>query len=147
MFRKRSVFGFLSAILVVLLLLGGGAALFRAGYAQGYTTGLVTEGEAGELVSPENFYPRFSHHYRYPMGFFPGHLFGLFFGGLLFLMILRLIFFRRRGMCGPHPAAWKHWYQNHPEAQKWGPPPWAKDWKFPEENETPSEEDESEQDA
>jgi len=128
--------------LAVLLLLGGGAAIFRAGYAQGYTTGYSSDGEAGELAFPENFHPRFPYHYRYPLGFFPGHLFGLFFGGLFFLMILRLIFFRRWA----HPAAWKHWH-HHPEAQKWGSPPWAKDWKAPENEETPSDESESEQDA
>lgn len=151
MFRKRFVFGILAMIVIVGLMSVGGAVLYRTGFAQGYATSITAEGDVDELTFPGRFYPGYKYHYGYPRGFFPGHLFGLFFGGLFFLMfvsaIFRMIFFRRWGMAyGPHPAAWKHWY-HHPDAHKWGTPPWAKDEKVPEDDPEAPDEGEAEQDA
>lgn len=146
MFRKSPFFSILAMILVVAMLVGAGMAIFRAGYAQGVVTEF--DGDAGELISPWGFHPGAAYHYRFmPFGF---GLFGLFFKGLLFLMFVsfigRMFFFRRGRMaCGPHPAAWKYWH-DHPEAQKWGRPPWAKDGETrPDDAEVnPSEESEVE---
>ncbi len=150
MFRKRSIFGVLMTVLVILALTAGGFALFRAGFAQGYTSGLIAEGDASALTFPDGYPRSFGPHYGYPMGFFAfGRLIGMFFFvGLLVLLIggIRRMFWCRpwKHAGGSHPAAWKHW-RDHPEAHKWGTPPWAKDWKAPEDESAVSEEDEPSQ--
>ncbi len=135
MFRKKSVFGVLMTFLVILVLIAGGFALFRLGFAQGYSSGIITEGDGGALAYPDGFQRGFGHPYAYPMGFFGfGRLIGLFFFiGLLFMIFggIRRMFWCRpwRFAGGPDSEKWKEWYRHHPAAHKWGPPPWAGDEK------------------
>jgi len=125
------------------MLVGGGMAIYRTGYAQGVATEF--DGDMSELASPWGYYPGMAPYHGRHIGFFP---FGGFLGFLLFLMVIsfigRMLFFRRWHMgYGPHHAAWKYW-REHPEAHKWGPPPWAKGWNSSDEEESPLEEDEAE---
>ena len=133
MFRKKSVFGVLMAVLVILALIAGGFALYRLGFAQGYSSGIFAEGDGSGLPLPEGYHRGLGYHYGYPMGFFVfGRLIGLFFfNGLLFLLIggIRRMFWCRpwRYAGGPDSQKWKEWYRHNPAAHKWGPPPWAGD--------------------
>jgi hypothetical protein len=141
MFRRGLLFSILATIVVVVMLVGGGMAIYRTGFAQGLATEF--SGDTTELVSPWGSHPGFVPYHGRHFGFFP---FGGLLGLLLFFMVAsaigRMIFFRRGRMaCGPHPAAWKYWHE-HPEAHKWGPPPWAKGWNAPEEGDDASSEEE-----
>jgi hypothetical protein len=130
MFRRRTFFGILTVILAIVLLVAGGAALYRFGYAKGYAVGSASEGVAeGELpgVYQRGYFPHFSH----PMRFFPfGGLFGLFLGGMLLIMLFsaasRLVWYRHWKTAGPTHHGW------HGPPSWWGPPPWAQGEKPPE---------------
>ncbi len=135
MLRNKSIFGVLMTVLVILALVAGGYALFRLGFAQGFSSGSIAEGDGSALAFPEGFRPGYGYHYGHPLGFFGfGRLIGLFFFiGLLMLFIggIRRMFWCRpwRYAGGPDSEAWKKWYQHHPAAHKWGPPPWENDEK------------------
>jgi len=123
MYRRGIFVRILLAILLVVVIVGGGIATYRAGWGQGYLTGSSSssiEGvESGLLV------PQFGNQLYRP--FYPGFgfpFFGLCFGiGFIFLIMFLvgglLKPWRRRSWMGyPHHANWAN-----------GPmPPWAKEW-------------------
>ena len=136
MFRSKTIFRALMALLLVMALIAGGFALYRVGFTQGYSSGVISEGDGSALALPEGFRPGLMPHYGFgyghPMGFFfIGRLIGLFFFfGLLFMIfggIKRMFWYRHWRAAGRDSEAWKKWYQQHPAAHKWGPPPWAGD--------------------
>jgi len=130
MFRRGFFVRALGIILLLVLLIGGGYSIHRAGVAQGYALGLQTAGvEPGSLPEgvPDQFMPPIPYRvyggYGYGPGFHPffggfGFVFPLFFGLLFFFFITRLIFRPFWGWGGPHG------YGKYP-----GGPPWAKDWE------------------
>ncbi|MBL6983381.1 MAG: hypothetical protein ISR58_19555 [Anaerolineales bacterium] len=130
MFRKKPMFGVLMTVFVILALVAGGFALFRLGFAQGYSTNIIAEGDGSTLTYPDGLHPGFGRYYGHPMGFFFfGRMIGMFFFiGLLFMFfggIRRMFWYRRwKHAGGRDPDAWKdcHHHQHH-----WGPPPWARD--------------------
>lgn len=132
MFRGHFIFRLLGMLLLVGLLIGGSALLFRAGESQGYALGLAASGK--ELTAPApganpapgmfpgypfygyGFYRPFFMPFFAPFGFFGGGLFLLFFffviGG-----IFRMLFWSRHAMWrnGPgHSGPWAG-----------GPHPWG----------------------
>ena len=128
MFRRGIFFRVLGALLFLALLAVSGAAIHRAGVAQGYALGVATAVESGELPEgtlPNNPMQMMSYMYARPFGWYGhgfhpfggiGFIFPMFFGLLFFFFIMRMIF-RPWGWGGPHG------YGHH------GPPPWAKDWE------------------
>jgi hypothetical protein len=112
---------------VGLLVLGGGA-LYRAGWAQGYQAAALAASASGSegapmtpyygVYPPGAFYPAFG----YPPFFAP---FGLCLGVGFFLLLFFLIggLFRPHGW---HSHEWGRWGGG----PQHGPmPPWAKEWK------------------
>lgn len=123
MFRRSSfVFRILAALVLVAILLGAGALVYRLGFSQGLAqSAALSGGEAPRFTPGFPYAPGF---YRMHFGFFPGfHLFGLCLIGLLFLFIFGA-FFR-----GPWFWGWRwgpHHYASGPRgSQPWGGPPWA----------------------
>ncbi len=130
MFRNKKTFSILTIVILVLVLIAGGFALYRIGFLHGAAAGLNSE----DLMMGREFFDSYHSgrlpysgmfpHSRgfYPMGFNPlGGLLGLlFFGFILFLIfrgIASLFWGRRMHMAyGP----WQHHHGQH-----WGPPPWA----------------------
>jgi hypothetical protein len=121
-------------LLLVGLLIGGGAMAYRAGVSQGIArapevaTAISNAAESG-MGAPA---PGYGYGYGYPyygfrpyFGFFP---FGGIFGSILFLFLffglLRMIFFRRwawgYGRMREH-SPWKG------HAGHWGTPPWERE--------------------
>jgi hypothetical protein len=108
---STTIWRVLAALLVVGLLLGAGAMVYRAGVDQGLAQAAIVQGEEGQGAVPGfRFYPGF---YRPHFGFFPGFpLFGIFFFGLFFLFLLRWLF---------RPWGWGsrgHWHA-HPHTHPW----------------------------
>ena len=153
MFKKYSFWGIFLKILLVVLLVAGGIALYRFGYAHGYVTGAAVEvGEGmtwpevlhprfmpgvavevgeGSITWPGGLSPRFMPYHMHPRGFFPGRIAGLFFGGLLFFMgiaaIRRLIWFQRwQAADGPEGEAWMGGWHACAHPHHWGPAPWMR---------------------
>ena len=127
---------FVLRILVTLLLIGGliagGAALFRAGQAQGYALGVATAGKeitaqpqtapgAPGSAMPGPFYPRgpFAYGYGYGPHFMPFFMPFGFFGIGLFLLFLFLIGGAFRMFAFRRHMMWRH---NGPEGWNgpWG---------------------------
>jgi hypothetical protein len=128
MFGFRIFGRIILALILVGLLVGGGVAMYRTGWAQGYQAGALTVGAgSGEQLSPAPIYP------AYP--FYPGwgH-YGPFFGfspftPLLWLGFFVLIFFLIGGLF--RPWGWRRWGGGHMHGG-WGHgpmPPWAKEWE------------------
>jgi len=144
MFRKKSIFGALMTLLVVVVLVTGGFALFRVGFAQGYSTGITAEGDGSAIAFPDGFQRGFGPNIGYPMGVFVfGRLIGMFFFvGLLIMLIggiKRMFWYRHwKTAGGPGSEVWKDWHY-HPGAYKWGPPPWAKDENISNKSDEPDE--------
>ncbi len=134
MFCKKPVFSVLMTILVIIALIAGGFALFRVGFAQGYTSSLAADGDGSALIFPGDFQRGFPSHFSHPMGFFIfGRLIGMFFFvGLLILLIggiKRMFWFRHwKSASGPGSETWKDWH-HHAAAHHWGPPPWVQGGK------------------
>jgi hypothetical protein len=125
MFRKRPFWGIFTTIVIAILLVVGGIALYRWGYVQGYATGYSGEGESA-LMWPGDFHHGRAFYFARPMMFFPfSPLFGLFLFFMLIFAIKRLFWHRRwRMAAGDHPEDWKGHYG--PMRHHWGPPPpWA----------------------
>jgi hypothetical protein len=150
MFRRRSIFGGLMTIFLIVALVAGGFALFRFGFAQGYTAGIAGEGDGSTLTVPGPYSHGFGPYFGYPVGLFVfGRLIGMFFFiGLLFMLfggIKRMFWFRHWKTAGaPGSEAWKDWL-GHPAAHKWGAPPWARDEKEPDDADKPEETSESDE--
>jgi hypothetical protein len=133
MFRGGFFWRFLLALVIVGGLAAGGAALFRAGWAQGYQVGaLSSSAEGSEAVPNPPFY------YGYPRPYFgPGFGFPLFFapfGFFLWIGFFLLMFFlvgnlfrfwgwrrwhggpwRSGGEHGPMPPGSREWHERHKE--------------------------------
>jgi hypothetical protein len=135
MFRFGSfIVRLLLALVLIGLLVAGGTALYRAGWANGYQAAAVSAGNAGKAVTPPVPYfayppAYFGPGYFYP-GFFPfGPLLGIGFFLLVFFLIggiFRFAFYRRwagkYGSGGPYgPGGWGHHFD--PDS------PWAKEWR------------------
>jgi hypothetical protein len=126
MFRR----GFFGAILALVLIIGlvglVGNAVYRSGYADGYTAGQVADGaEDGDAVPP----PGRGYDRYWGFGFFPFLWFaGGFLKFILFLLFFGLIFkllgfwfWRGRGRGhGPGHWGWHHG-PGHPPYGKGGP--------------------------
>ena len=116
------VIGFL---LLIALIIGGGAIVYRAGMAQGISqspavaTAIVQSAESGQPVPVPPMMYGHGYGYGYPMyrphhGFFP---FGAICGSIFFLFLIfglmKLVFFggmRHRGWEGHKHGPWsKHW--------------------------------------
>jgi len=130
MFRGHFIFRFVAFVVLIGILIGGGALVFRAGESQGYALGLAASGK--ELTAPGavpapgmlpgtpyygyGFYRPVFFPFFAPFGFLGGGLFLLFF----FFVIsgfFRLLFWGRAGMWRGGPGHHGTWG---------GPtPPWA----------------------
>jgi hypothetical protein len=113
MFRRGSLFlRILLALIVVGILIGAGAILYRAGYNQGYLVGAAAGDKA--LDFDRNFpfwlgYHPFMHSHTFtPFVSLPV----LFCGGIFLLLLIGALFL---------PRPW------HYHTRPWGPPPWMKD--------------------
>jgi hypothetical protein len=109
---------------------GGGYALYRAGYSQGYVASSLASGDADELVSPFGFpYPA-PYMHPYP-GFHPRFFgFGLFLliGVVIMALVFRFFgFMAWRKYAGPDYEKWaKDWHHYRGRGWHWGPPgPWG----------------------
>jgi hypothetical protein len=127
MFRFGFLWRFLLALLLLGLLVAGGSALYRAGFAQGYQAAALAANSSGSTGTPglpvQGYYPYpyFWPGYGYP-GFFPfGPLLGIGFFLLVFFLIGGLF----RGFAG------RHW-AGHTGHGDWGHGPegsWAREWR------------------
>ena len=111
MFRHGIWWRILLTLVLVGLLIGGGTALYRLAWTQGYQTGVLAAGVAGKSVTPPLPYYGFYPYAPYGPGFgFPFFFnpFGLLIGIVFFFLIFALIrglFFRswaRRGWGSPY---------------------------------------------
>ena len=144
MFNRGSfVLRLIGVLLLVGLMIGGGAMAYRAGVAQG----IAQAPEVARAISnaAQNGQglpaPTYGYGYGYPFygfhphfGFFPFGIFGFILIIFLFFGLMRLIFFR--------PWAWHYSHMHGRGPWKgygvpWGTPPWAREDK----------EDEAEADA
>jgi hypothetical protein len=116
MFRRTILWRILLTLVLIAVLVGGGIALYRLAWTQGYQTGVVAMGGTDKSITPQapyfGIYPYtpFWPVYGFPYFFNP---FGLLFGIGFFLLILFLIrglFFR--------PWGWRHW--SGPEEHRYG---------------------------
>ncbi len=126
MFRYGILWRLLLALILLAVLVGGGVALYRLAWTQGYQTGILAAGGASKSITPPTpyygiypyapFWPGFG----FPFFFNPfGLLIGIFFFFLV-IFLIRGLFFRpwgRRwggrwgegyGPYGPHgPWGWR----------------------------------------
>jgi hypothetical protein len=106
MFRHGIWWRLLLVLVLAALLIGGGTALYRLAWTQGYQTGILAAGAAGKAVTPPIPYYGFYPYAPYGPGFgFPFFFnpFGLLLGIVFFFLIFSLIrglFFR--------PWGWRH---------------------------------------
>jgi hypothetical protein len=120
MFRRGSfILRFMAALLLIAILAGGGYAVYRLGFTQGYAVGIAqTAGDSQQFRQGFPYYPGFMMPH-FGFGFFPIFpLFGFLFFGFFILMLVGFIFRPRHW----GPAGMQHMH-DHP----WGPPPWAKE--------------------
>ncbi len=125
MFGRGSFFvRLVVSLLMIAILIGGGALLYRAGFTQGYIQGAAastsgaTQSGPGLSNQPVPFYPGYWPWWAYPhFGFFPfaGFL-GFFLFIFLFFGLMRLLF--RPHHWGPMGGYPRHWHG-------WGAPPWT----------------------
>ncbi len=126
MVRKSSIVVRVVAVLLLVgLLAAAGIAAYRFGYTQGYAQGAtVTAGDETPFRQFPGFWPGVGHfpmmHMRFAFMPFAG-LCGLFFFGLLFVGLLRLVFWGPRPWWRPGmPPMHAHGYP-----PPWGAPPWC----------------------
>ena len=112
----------LAMLLVIAIFMGGGFAIYQAGFAQGVSTSLRMVEEGAPATPYEGLYHRPFGIYR---PFFPG--LGLFLGLMLVLFLFgaigrlfRYSFWRSKGM--PYPHGWgPGWHRyHHPDCRKPG---------------------------
>jgi hypothetical protein len=111
-------------LLLVAVIIAGGVAVYRAGWAQGYQANIISTG-GGEIDSGM-LVPGFRGYMYAPL--YPGFGFP-FFGLCLGIGFIFLVMFLVGGLL--RPWGWKRW-AGHPHHGKWrnGPmPPWVKDWE------------------
>ena len=120
MYRRGIFFRIVLAIILVLVVVAGGAAVYRMGWGQGYVAGSTLEG--GEGMESGLIVPAYRGHLYGP--YYPG--FGFPFLGLCFgIGFIFLIMFLIGGIIRPwHRRRWagyRHW-------ESGSMPPWAKEW-------------------
>ncbi len=141
MMRKPTLWRAVTAVVIVVLLIAGGVALYRFGLGRGYALAAGAEGVEFDREMWGSYHHVAFPFGRHPMGFFPfGSLLGLFLTGLLFLFVVkgifRLIFFRPWPMHpDADPEAWSRWH-----GPGWGAPPWQRAAKDPPETQDPDSE-------
>ncbi len=110
---KVNIWKVVLGLVIVALLVGGGVALYQAGYAHGVMSDVSFE-EMHQFSG--EYAPMMRHGYRGHMGFFP--LGRLLFGGLIFFLIFGAIF-RCFGM--------RHYWASHRMGHAGeGGPPWMR---------------------
>ena len=123
MYRRVIFFKIVLAIVLVAVIIGGGLAVYRLGWGQGYLVG--TAQASSEVVEPGLMVPAFGGHLYRP--FYPGFGFP-FFGLCLGIGFIFLVMFLVGGLLRP----WgRRGWAGHRHHGKWayGPiPPWAKEW-------------------
>jgi hypothetical protein len=141
MFRNSFVFRLIGVVLLLGLLVAGGAIAYKAGVSQGIVqapavaTAISKAAESGQAapVPPmmygqpygygygPGYYPMAGHHF---FGFFPFGICGSIFFLFLFFGLIKMIFFRRmmwaRGSHGHHGPWGRHWED--------GVPPMFNEW-------------------
>ena len=123
MYRRGIVARLILAVILVVVLVGGGMLLYRSGWAQGYQAGSIVSSSEGTEILP--MVPQFRSHLYGP--FMPGFGFP-FFGLCLSIGFIFMIMFLIGGILKPWGR--RHW-AGYPHHGKWGSgpvPPWAKDW-------------------
>lgn len=119
----------LGVILLIVIILGGGAAAFMAGQAQGYNLGANAASGSSAVVEPDSTLPPAAWNpFWGRAGFFHcGSIFAFLGMGLIFLFLLKVIFFpfHRRLFTGDYPRSHWHkhsyWYgpwDDEPQAEK-----------------------------
>jgi hypothetical protein len=107
MFRYGIWWRVLLTLVLAAILIGGGTALYRLAWTQGYQAGVLAAGVAGKTVTPPlpyyGFYPYapYGPGFGYPFFFNP---FGLLIGIVVFFLFIALI----RGLFF-HSWARRHW--------------------------------------
>jgi len=132
MFTRGSfVLRLIGALLLIGLLIAGGAMAYRAGVVQGIAqapevaTAISNAAESGQgLPIPAYGYGYPYYGFRPHFGFFPfGGIFGFILFIFLFFGLMRLLFFRRWAWGYGHMHRHGHWKGYGP----WGPPPWVRE--------------------
>jgi hypothetical protein len=143
------IFRLIGLLLVIGLIVGGGAIAYRAGISQGISqapavaTAISKAAESGQVapVPPMMYGYGYGQGYDYPMygrhhfGFFPfGAICGSIFFLFLFFGFIKMMFFRRmwHGRHGHHGPWGKDW--------EGGVPPMFNEWHKRAHGETPAEE-------
>ena len=131
MFRIGSIiFRVLAALLLIALLVGGGMAVYQAGFTQGYAAGAARTAAGGTEVAPGGapltpYYPYYPGMIYPHFGFFPFMPLGLCLFGLLVLFAFGALL-RGPRHWGHH--AWAHGPEGGPHGHWHGyPPPWSKE--------------------
>jgi len=151
MSRTWFVWRALAALIIIGLLVGGGWAIYRTGWSQGYTNGQLAAATEEGGVMP---YPPYAFGYPRPPTALAPVLLGLGLLGLFGLLVLpllaigKMISFHARGMAGgpggafpgrkmadwskEGPPTWiRHWHRDHGRR-----PPWCWDWEEPADEQT-----------
>ena len=125
---SRTIVRIFGVLLLLALIVAGGAFVYRAGVAQGISQApevaeaIQQAAENGEQIPPTMFDRGFGYgspyHHRgfgHPLGFGLFHIFGFFFIFLFFFFgLLRLIFFRGWSHHNKHGHWGKHWEDGAP---------------------------------
>jgi hypothetical protein len=139
MTKNRFLWRALATLVFIVLLIAAGAAVYYAGWSQGYAAGQLGEESATLPLMPHGLgYP------GRPFGLAPFAFgVGLIFKIGLFLLVLvligsflRLLAWKAIGgpwmatMGGPMSRHWaSHWRRAHRHVPHWPPPPWWGDWE------------------
>lgn len=124
MYRRSIAARLILAVILMVVLVGGGMLLYRSGWAQGYQAGSLPANSEGTDVLP--MVPQFRGQLYGP--FMPGFGFP-FFGLCLSIGFIFMIMFLIGGIFKPWGR--RRWAGHH-HSGKWGygpVPPWAKDWE------------------
>jgi len=141
------VFRVIGFLLLIALIVGGGAMAYKAGIAQGISqapavaTAISKAAENGQSVPPMMYDRGYGHGhpdpygfgYRHHFGFFPFGIIGSIFFIFLFFGLLRIVFFRPWHRGHMHGAWSKDWAG--------GIPPMFDEWHKRAHNEKPAKEE------
>jgi hypothetical protein len=124
MYRRGIVARLIMAVILVVVLVGGGMFLYRSGWAQGYQAGSLLSGS--EVAETLPLVPQIRGQLYGP--FMPGFGFP-FFGLCLSIGFIFLIMSLIGGIFKPWGR--RRWAgHHHPGKWRYGPvPPWAEDWE------------------
>ena len=124
MYRRGIVVRIVLAITLLVVLVGGGMAVYRAGWAQGYQAGTFIS--SGEGIESLPVVPQFRGLPQQP--FMPGFGFP-FFGLCLGIGFIFLVLFLVGGLLKPWGRRRWAGYPYHGNWEHCPMPPWAKDWE------------------